>query len=396
MIKLTILSVLLFLISGCSKRSHNIKIIEQNFEIAQVQYTQMLDQIKQSNKSPRTVSENGNLKLVPSKDWTSGFFPGCLWHLYEYTKNEKWRRHAEHFTLNIEAEKFNAETHDMGFKMYCSFGNGYRLTQNELYKSILITSAKTLITRFNPVVGCIRSWDHNQDKWQYPVIIDNMMNLELLFWATKATRDSVFYKIADTHAKTTLKNHFRVDNSSWHVINYDTLSGEVLDRNTHQGYADESSWARGQAWGLYGFTMTYRETGDQAYLKQAIRIANFLLNHKNLPEDLIPYWDFDAPDIPHAPRDASAAAIICSALYELQRYVPAKRDKYLQAANKILKTLSSDNDLARAGEKNNFLLKHAVGHMPKNSEVDVPIIYADYYFLEANLRKMNMVSKPQQ
>jgi rhamnogalacturonyl hydrolase YesR len=373
---------------SCSNKEINT--VQRNFERAKVQYTQMLDKIGQSDKLPRTVDEKGQLKLVKSKDWTSGFFPGCLWYLYEYTNNEKWRQSAEWYTNNVTDQQYNGGTHDMGFKMYCSFGNGLRLTNNEAYKSILITSAKTLITRFNPKVGCIKSWDHNQDKWQYPVIIDNMMNLELLFWATKATGDSTFYKIADTHAKTTLKNHFRNDHSSWHVLNYDTLTGEILDRNTHQGYADESSWARGQAWGLYGFTMVFRETGNQLYLDQANKIAQFILNHKNLPEDMVPYWDFDAPDIPDAPRDVSAAAIICSALYELQKYVPGKRAEYLETADKILSSLSSETYLAKAGENNNFLLKHAVGHMPKNSEIDVPIIYADYYFLEANLRRLGI------
>jgi unsaturated chondroitin disaccharide hydrolase len=385
---------ILILITACfyycsnSKKVNNLT--ASNFERAKIQYTKMLDVIGWSNKNPRTIDKNGDLKLVKSKDWTSGFFPGGLWYLYEYTKDEKWRKSAEHFTNNIKNQQYNGSTHDMGFKMFCSFGNGYRLTNNDDYKTILITSAKTLSTRFNPVVGCIRSWDHNSDRWQYPVIIDNMMNLELLFWATKVTGDSTFFKIADAHAQTTLKNHFREDYSSWHVINYDTLTGQVLDRNTHQGYADESSWARGQAWGLYGFTMVFRETGNPRYLDQANKIAQFILKHKNLPADLVPYWDFDAPDIPDAPRDVSAAAIICSALYELQKYAPAKRTVYLKAADKILNSLSSEQYLARPGENNNFLLKHALGHMPKKSEIDVPIIYADYYFLEANLRRLGI------
>ncbi len=388
LLKFLFFIVVTFCVYGCRSTDHTTNTVKKNMEYARIQYGQMLDVIKQSDKNPRTVDKDNNLKLVRPRDWTSGFFPGGLWYLYEYTKDDKWRTSAEFFTNNILAEQYNAGTHDMGFKMFCSFGNGYRLTDNEDYKTILITSARTLSTRFNPVIGCIRSWDHNKDKWQYPVIIDNIMNLELLFWATKATGDSSFYNIAISHARKTMKNHYREDYSSWHVINYDTLSGEILDRHTHQGYANESSWARGQAWGLYGFTMVFRETGDPRYLDHAINIAGFILNHKNLPDDYIPYWDFDAPDIPDAPRDASAAAIICSALYELQGYVPAKRDQYLKAADKIMQSLSSDNYRAKAGENHNFLLKHAVGHMPKDSEIDVPIIYADYYFLEANIEKI--------
>ena len=222
------------------------------------------------------------------------------------------------------------------------------------------------------------------------------MNLELLFWATKMSGDSTFYNIALKHAETTMKNHFREDFSTWHVLNYDTLTGDILDRVTHQGYANESCWARGQAWALYGITMTYRETGDMRFLKQATHIADFILNHENLPADFIPYWDFDAPAIPDDSRDASAAAIICSALYELQGFVPAKKKTYMEAADKILHSLSSADYLADSGKNNNFLLMHSVGSKPGNSEVDVPIIYADYYFLEANIRKMKIQDESHQ
>ena len=385
-----LLTIIIIFLSYCSSYKNNDSNVGQNMEIAQSQYRQMLEIINQSEKNPRTVDKYGQLKLVPSKDWTSGFFPGCLWYLYDATNEIYWRKNAEHYTRNVEAEQYNGGTHDMGFKMFCSAGNGYRLTKNEEYKKILLTSAQTLITRFNPLVGCIRSWDHNKDKWQYPVIIDNMMNLELLFWATQASGDSTFYNIALRHAETTLKNHFRSDFSSWHVLDYDTLTGAIRNRNTHQGYSDESSWARGQAWGLYGFTMTFRETQDQRFLDQAIKIADYILNHPNLPEDYVPYWDFNDPAIPNAHRDASAAAIICSALYELQQFAPNKSKIFTTAADKILGSLSSANYLAENGKNNNFLLMHAVGHKPKNSEIDVPIIYADYYFLEATLRKMKI------
>ena len=333
--------------------------------------------------SPRTI-ENGKLKLVASRDWTSGFFPGVLWFLYQYTGKQEWLTQAKAYTANIEREKTNAGTHDMGFKIYCSFGTGYRITKDATYKDIIIQSAKTLSTRFNPRVGCIRSWDHHKDVWGFPVIIDNMMNLELLFEATQLTGDSSFYKIAVSHANTTMKNHFRPDYSSYHVIDYDTVTGAVVKKNTHQGYSHESAWSRGQAWGLYGYTMCYCYTKDPAYLRQAERIASFILNHPRLPKDLVPYYDFDGPDIPDAPRDASAAAVIASGLYELSGY-SRNAKQYRTTADKIVVNLTKSYR-SPIGENYGFILLHSTGSKPANSEVDVPLNYADYYYLEALLR----------
>ncbi len=386
--------LLLILLTGCTVKMKESppseSLVIKNFTFAEKQTEKMLQTIGDSDKNPRNTEEDGSLRLVASSDWTSGFFPGNLWHLYEFTGDEEWKNAAQEFTGNVKDQQWNDGTHDMGFKMYCSFGNGLRLTQNQEYKKILLQSARTLITRFNPTVGAIRSWDHNSDKWQYPVIIDNMMNLELLFWATKASGDPTFYDIAKSHATTTLRNHFREDFSSYHVLNYDTLTGEVLNKHTHQGYSHESAWARGQAWGLYGFTMCYRETGHEPFLDQAKKIAAYLLNHSKMPDDLIPYWDFDDPAIPNATRDASAAAIMASALYELSSYVKEEKSRFLGTADKILNSLSSDRYRAQIGKNNYFLLTHSTGNLPKNSEIDVPIIYADYYFLEANLRKWEL------
>lgn len=340
--------------------------------------------------SPRTL-EKGNLKVVASRDWTSGFFPGVLWFLYEYTGNAQWKTAARELTSNIEKEKFNATTHDMGFKVYCSFGTGYRLTLDQDYRDIIVQSAKTLVTRFNKTVGCLRSWDHNRDKWDYPVIIDNMMNLELLFAATRLTGDSSFYQIAVSHANTTMKNHFRPDYSSYHVIDYDSTTGQVRKKNTHQGYSHESAWSRGQAWALYGYTMCYRETKNPAYLEQAENIAGFILNHKNMPYDLVPYYDFDAPEIPNAPRDASAAAIIASAMYELSTYT-AMGKHYRNIGDQICSSLVK-NYRSPIGENKGFILLHSTGSRPANSEVDVPLNYADYYFLEALLRQKKLAEK---
>lgn len=333
---------------------------------------------------PVSLTPSGDLRLIRRSDWRSGFFPGALWYLYELSGDEKWKDKASELTSAIEEEKWNAGTHDMGFKIYCSFGNGYRLTSDPGYRDIIIQAARTNIRRFNARVGCIRSWDHNSDKWDFPVIIDNMMNLELLFAATRLTGDSTFYKIAVTHANTTLKNHFRSDFSTYHVIDYDTLTGNVRKRNTHQGYNHESAWARGQAWGLYGYTMCYRETGRKEYLDMAEKIAGFILNHPNLPDDMIPYWDFNAPDIPDAPRDVSAAAITASALFELGKFSSKDRE-YLKAAKQILNNLIT-RYRAPAGNAHGFLLLHSTGNKPSGSEVDVPINYADYYYLEALLR----------
>lgn len=332
---------------------------------------------------PRTI-ENGKLKLIVSGDWTSGFFPGQLWELFELTGDVKWKAKADSMTTLLEKEQFNGNSHDVGFKVYCSYGSGFKLTNDAHYKEVIIQAAKTLAKRFNKTVGCIRSWDQNKQVWQYPVIIDNMMNLELLFAATRLSGDSTFYNIAVSHANTTLKNHFRKDFSSYHVVDYDTITGAVIQKMTHQGYSGESAWARGQAWGLYGYTMCYRETKNNNYLLQADSIAAFILHHPNLPKDLIPYWDYDDPKIPNVSRDVSAAAITASALYELSNY--SKQGKlYQKAADEILLNLTQYYRSA-IGENKGFILLHSTGHRPANSEVDVPINYADYYYLEALLR----------
>ncbi len=335
---------------------------------------------------PRTIDKEGNLITVKSSWWTSGFFPGSLWYLYEYSKDLEILELAKEMTSRVEDQQYTTDNHDVGFMIYCSFGNGLRLTNEEAYNDVILTGAKSLSTRFNSHIGLIQSWEAN-DKWQYPVIIDNMMNLELLCWASKYSGDSRFMEIAKIHADNTIKNHFRSDNSSIHVVSYDTLTGEVEKRQTHQGFSDESAWARGQVWGLYGFTVMYRETNDQRYLDQAARIADYLIGNPNLPEDKIPYWDFDAPNIPSEDRDASAGAIMASALMELSQYVDTdKSSKYVAVGKKQIMSLASDAYFAKDGTNGNFILMHSVGSMPHRSEVDVPLTYADYYFIEAMLR----------
>ncbi len=343
----------------------------------------------QQERLPRTF-ENDKDVSSDSRWWCSGFFPGVLWYLYENNKSAELLKYARLYTARVEREKYTTDNHDVGFMLYCSFGNGLRLTGEPSYNEVLLTGAKSLATRYQPQVGLIRSWDHNKKLWQYPVIIDNIMNLELLLWASRYSGDPVFKQIAISHADKTMEYHFRPDYSSYHVVSYDTISGRPHLKQTHQGYANESAWSRGQAWGLYGYTYLYRETKEQRYLDQAKKIAAFIIGHPRMPKDYIPYWDFDAPQIPHTPRDASAAALIASALIELSDYVdqPLSR-KYRSVVEVQIRTLASPEYTAAAGENGDFILKHSTGAFPMKSEVDVPLTYADYYYLEALTRMQN-------
>lgn len=318
--------------------------------------------------------------------WTSGFYPGSLLYLYTYSHNPALKTEAEQKEKLLEKEQYNKGTHDLGFMMYCSFGNSEKIQPSENDETILMKSARSLATRFNSKIGCIQSWNASK-KWKFPVIIDNMMNLELLFWATQHSGDSSFYKIAVSHANTTMKNHFRADNSSWHVVNYDPETGQVISKQTAQGYADYSAWSRGQAWGLYGYTVMYRSTRDHKYLVQAEKIAKYIMMHPNLPADKIPYWDYNSPDIPATYRDASAAAITASALIELSRYADAThKATYVKFSEDILHALAGPAYTAPVGQNGGFILKHSTGSLPGSSEVDVPLTYADYYYIEAMLR----------
>lgn len=362
-----------------------VRLIDGNLRQACNQYKVLMSRIP-SDRLPRTYYANTDKSETSDAGWwTSGFYPGTLFNLYEFSRDTALLREGLQRLKLLEKEQYNKGTHDLGFMMYCSYGNAQRILPAPAYNEILLNSARSLSTRFSPTVGCIRSWDGAP--WKYPVIIDNMMNLELLFWATHYSGDSSFYHIAVTHANTTLRNHFRPDYSSVHVVDYDSATGNVLARKTAQGYADSSAWARGQAWGLYGYTVLYRATHDPKYLDQAEHIAHFILTNPNLPADKIPYWDYNAPDIPRALRDASAAAITASALIELSRYTAIEKGRgYLDAAEQILVSLSSNTYKAVVGSNGGFLLRHSVGSLPARSEVDVPLTYADYYFVEAMLR----------
>ncbi|UII25535.1 glycoside hydrolase family 88 protein [Fulvivirga maritima] len=355
----------------------------ENFKDGAAQYKYMMKQLP-DGVFPQTF-ENGEFKTSGSGWWCSGFYPGSLIYLYEQTKDDSLLTETKRILEILKKEQYNTTTHDLGFMMYCSFGNMLSIDPKPEYKEILLNSAKSLSSRFSEKTGCIKSWDSRPE--DYLVIIDNMMNLELLFWATQETGDSTYYDIAVTHANTTMENHFRSDYSSYHVLNYDSQTGKVKEKRTAQGYADSSAWARGQSWGLYGYTVVYRFTHDEKYLEQAKHIAEFILNHPNLPEDKIPYWDYDAPNIPNTKRDASAGAVMGSAFLELAKYVDQESaDKYKATAKTIIETLSSPEYKAEIGTNGGFVLKHSVGHFDQGTEVDVPLTYADYYFFEAMKR----------
>ncbi len=333
--------ILLFTTSCASKEPIN-ELIDDRLQRSVQQYERLAESLKnQADRLPRTIDKEGKLVTSGSDWWCSGFMPGTLWYLYEYSKDAKMLEAALNYTSRVEKEKYNKSTHDLGFMLYCSFGNGYRLTGDTAYRSTLLAGAESLATRYNPVVGCIKSWNSNK-KWQFPVIIDNMMNLEFLLWASKESGNSIYRNICISHANKTIENHFRPDYSSYHVVSYDTITGLPEKKNTHQGYNDKSAWSRGQAWGLYGYAVMYRETKDVKYLEQAKHIANFIINHPRLPADKIPYWDFDDLEIPNVKRDASAGAIIASALIELSTSVEKELAKqYLKVAEMQIRTLST-------------------------------------------------------
>ena len=338
---------------------------------------------------PRNImadEQHWNCRKATKEEWCAGFWPGVLWYDYEYTKDKQVLEEAENFTHSLKfLSHIPAYDHDLGFLVFCSYGNGYRLTKNPAYKQVILDTADTLATLFNPIVGTILSWPREVEprNWPHNTIMDNMINLEMLFWAAKNGGNPYLYDIAVSHADKTMKSQFRPDYTSYHVAVYDTITGNLIKGVTHQGYADSTMWARGQAWAIYGYTVVYRETKDPKYLDFAQKVTDVYLDR--LPEDKVPYWDFDDPSIPNAPRDASAGAVVASALLELSTYLLNGTGKrYKDAAIEMLTSLSSDS--YQSGESKPSFLLHSVGHWPNHSEIDASIIYADYYYIEALLR----------
>jgi len=378
--------LLLFILSGVSCSGDKATLdTDASLKYCEQQVNRSLPLLKESFKIPRNIlsdESSGNWNCTSIYDWTSGFWPGILWYLHD----ENIKKAAERFTAALyPVVDRKADNHDLGFMMYCSLGNGYRLTGNEEYKKVLLRAADSLATLYDLRVGTIHSWPGMREKmgWPHNTIIDNMLNLELLFWAAKNGGGKQLYKIANRHAEVTMENQFRNDFSTCHVVVYDTITGNRIKQVTHQGYADSSMWARGQGWAIYGFTMCYRETRNPAFLETARKAADLYLSR--LPEDMIPYWDFDAPGL-EEPRDASAAAVVASGLLEMSLYMQDEVDaeKYKSAAVKILASLSSP--VYQSREHNQAFLLHSTGHKPNNSEIDASIIYADYYYIEALIR----------
>ena len=369
--------------------------LDKEIKNCEDQLNQAVPKLTDLNKHPRLIETNETeWKEIPNGRlvWTSGFYPGILWYMYDLTKDDKWKKEAIKRTEVFEDFKTITEHHDIGFMMFPAYGNGYLFGDKKEYKDILLTSAESLASRFNPNVGTIRSWSNKMHpRWQQHItIIDNMLNLELLFWAAKNGGSKEFYDIAVKHAETTMANHFRPDYTSWHVIEYDSISGKVLNRHTKQGYADDSRWSRGQAWGIYGYSMVYRETGDKKFLDFAVKLTDKYL--ELLPEDYIPHWDFDVPNKETEERDASAAAVVASGLLELSTLVEDKnkQQQYFDTAMRMLESLSSDK-YSGVGKADSFLL-HSTGAKSLGHEIDVALIYADYYYIEAldRLKKMGL------
>lgn len=361
------------------------KVVDEALKFSVKQSMEMYEVLlPQGELLPRSAVGD-SLVTCKSNWWTSGFYPGTLWYLYEYSRDNKVKKAAEIITQRINDEQYNTRSHDVGFMINCSYGNGYRLTQREEYRQVLVNAANSLATRFSPQVGSIRSW--NSRKFQYSVIIDNMMNLELLCNAARLCGDKSLEVKAISHADNSCRDHIRPNGSSFQVVSYDSVTGSLINQITHQGYADSTTWSRGQAWALYGFSMMYRETGNKKYFDKAAQIAAYIMNHPKLPEDKIPYWDFDAPAIPNTPRDASAGAIMASAFVEMSTFFNNELGRrYLQFAEQQIRSLASPSYRAKLGRNANFILMHSVSFMAKNSEVDAPLNYADYYFVEAMMR----------
>lgn len=378
-----LIATLIFCSCGSSGESLE-QLSSRVFTLAEQQYT-LLDSQVPDDRAPKYLETNDSVVTSDMNWWCSGFFPGALWMIYEQNGNENIRLLAEKNTRKLEHLLDNKTDHDIGFQINNSYGHAYRITQAEQWKPMILAAAERLASRYNPVTKTLRSWDfvHKGRDWHWPVIIDNMMNLELLTNAARLFGREDLKEIAITHANTTLENHFRKDYSTYHLVDYDSINGKARLHHTVQGFADESAWARGQAWAVYGYTMMARETQTADYLAQAEHIARYLL--QRLPEDGIPFWDFDSDKIPDDLRDASAGAIMASAFSELATLTADRKlaADLRQTAEKQVRTLASPDYLAEPGTNGGFLLKHSVGNIPGGTEIDVPLTYADYYFLEA-------------
>ncbi len=388
--KRTLLMAMTIICFACTQKQESMEeLTDRVFKLAEVQIP-LMDGILSGYTEergeciyPRSVVNGDSLLVRTYIWWGSGFFPGTVWYAYEHTGNEALKDIAVKYTLPLDPLRHYTKDHDIGFQLMCSYGNGLRISDIKEYEQVIIDGANALSTRFSPTAGVIKSWDKEQ--WVFPVIIDNMMNLELLLKASELTGDDSYRQTALAHARTTMKNHYRDDWSCFHLVEYDPETGDVVKKQTVQGLADSSAWSRGQAWGSYGYTMMYRFTKEQDMLDHAIKVTDYQIGR--LPEDGIPYWDYDSELIPDDIRDASAGAVLACALIELSEYVDAEKSaEYLAVAEKILRALASEEYLCKEGENYGFILKHSTGNKPGGTDLDAPITYGDYYFIEALAR----------
>lgn len=403
------LMIAIFIMSAASNiaaQNDEHSFIKENMEFAAKQCKLMMKTPAQGKEGKSVMPHSMRKDGTPSKGsiylWTAGFFPGTLWYLSDYTNDKGLQDSALVYTQKMEPVKTFTGNHDIGFMMYCSYGNANTFAPKADYKDILIKSAHSLCTRYSPVTGTIKSWNswrswNDETVFKYPVIIDNMMNLELLFFASRVSGDDSFKKVAVSHAEKTMKNQMRKDGSFYHITMYDPDTGKFIKGETSQGYSDNSAWSRGQGWAIYGFTVSYRETKDPRFLATAQKAADYYINHPNLPSDKIAWWDFNAFEDGFTPgqrsnagkiatnyRDASAAALVASALFELSQYTKGQKGQvYFETAKQIVHELGGPNYRAKEGENANYVLMHSTGAIPQNSEIDVPLVYADYYFVEA-------------
>ncbi|GAF05075.1 glycoside hydrolase family 88 protein [Saccharicrinis fermentans] len=389
LLKASFIITLMLIVFACTSKKDQAKLdIDKMLDYCVAKTKATKATLTEADSLPRNIYSNQiQWNKVGIHDWCSGFWPGVLWYAYEASGDTSLFAGAQIFTAPLKGVlDVPVDNHDLGFMLYCSMGNGYRLSKSDDYKNFLLLTADSLATLYNPKVGTILSWPVMREKmnWPHNTIIDNMINLELLFWASKNGGDQSLYNMAVKHAETCMNTLIRPDYTTYHVAVFDTTNGHFIKGVTHQGYADDSQWARGQGWSIYGYSMVYRETKDQKFLDTAIKLADKFI--EMIPEDTIPYWDYNDPAIPNAPKDASAAAIIASGLLELQSFVSDEqvKAKYAKTAIDLLTALSSDKYLSKA--KNQSFLMHSTGHWPAKSEIDASIIYADYYYIEALLR----------
>jgi unsaturated chondroitin disaccharide hydrolase len=377
------------------KKDDNLdKIVDNALKRSVLCLKKSVNEVDDRAKYPSYATKELKWKLETSKDWTSGFYPGTLWYAYELTKDDNFRKWALEWTAGIEKEKHNANTHDLGFRFNCSFGNGLRLlpgdTATRRYKEILLTAAATADSRFSFIAGQYpSSWDAKPLPNSIPAVVDVMMNLELLLWASGNGGDPKIKDRCITHSNTSYHDFVREDGGTFHVVRYDKTTGKILNKGQLQGDTDSSTWTRGHAWMVYGFTVMYRYTKNPGYLQKAMKLADYFIDH--LPEDRIANWDFQS-ELKFS--DASASAIVASALFEMQGYITdkGKKEHYLREAEQILKSLCLPPYFSE-GKGTNCLLLHSTQYYRLTENTDVPSIFADYYFMESILRYKRLNAK---